>query len=290
MTKSIYIIKNDINNKVYIGQAINIKRRFQAHCKPSSAFVDNDLVAKAIQKYGKDHFWYEILEDNIENYNEKERYWIEYYNSIRPNGYNIQSGGEEPPVSNGVNHPEAKLTQYDVQGVIYDLEYSDLSYRQLSKKYNVSTDTIININKGASYTQKEITYPIRKKPNDYGKLSDEMALEIINMLKYTYLSYEEIAQKYQVEARAISRINKGMYHRNSNEIYPIRDYANTSNRPKLTYDDVTEIINLLMNTNISISKIAKQYNVESNIIIGIKSGRTKIYRRKGLAYPLRSNN
>lgn len=290
MTKSIYIIKNDINNKVYIGQAIDVKRRFQAHCKPSSAFVDNDLVAKAIQKYGKDHFWYEILEDNIENYNEKERYWIEYYNSIRPNGYNIQSGGEEPPVVSGINHPEAKLKQYDIKGIIYDLKYSDLSYRQLSQKYNISTDTLNNINKGKSYVQQEIIYPIRKTPNDYGKLSKNEALEIINMLKYTYLSYEEIAQKYQVEARAISRINKGMYHRHPDEIYPIREYANTKNKPKLSYEDVTNIIDLLMNTDLSIRKIARQYNVESNIIIGIKSGHTKIYRRKGLTYPLRPNN
>ena len=71
-------------------------------------------------------------------------------------------------------------------------------------------------------------------------------------MKYTYLSYEEIAKKYNVEARAISRINKGMYHRSPNETYPIRDYANTSSKSKLTYDEVTEIIDLLINTDLSI--------------------------------------
>ena len=290
MKKSIYVIKNNINNKVYIGQAVNAKQRFRAHCKPSSAFVDNDLVAKAIQKYGKEHFWYEILEQDIENYNEREKYWIEYYNCIRPNGYNILRGGEEPPVMFGVKHPEAKLTHFDIQEIIYDLKYSDLSYRQLSKKYNISTDTINNINQGKSYIQDSIQYPIREKPNRSGKLSEKDVADIINTLKYTYLSYEEIGQKYQVEARAISRINKGMYHRVLNETYPIRDYANTKNKPKLSYEEVTEIINLLINTNLSIRKIAKQYGVESNIIIGIKSGNTKLYRRKGLIYPLRSNN
>jgi len=290
MKKSIYIIKNDINDKVYIGQATDVKKRYQAHCKPSSAFVDNDLVAKAIQKYGKKHFWFEILESNIENYNEREQYWIEQYNCIRPNGYNIQKGGEEPPVFSGTSHPESKLDDFGVQGIIYDLEYSDLSYRQLSKKYNISTDTLVNINKGVSYRQVNITYPIRKKPNDCGKLSNEEAKEIINTLKYTYLSYEEIAAQYHVEARAISRINKGMYHRCVNEEYPIRECANTSNRPKLSYDDVTEIIDLLINSDMSIGKIAKKYNVQSNIIIGIKSGHTKLYKRKGLTYPLRPNN
>lgn len=290
MTKSIYIIKNDINNKVYIGQASDVKKRYQAHCKPSSASVDNDLVAKAIQKYGKIHFWYEILESNIENYNEQEQYWIKCYNSIRPNGYNILPGGETPPMLSGAEHPNSKLNQFDIQGIIYDLQYSDLSYRQLSKKYNIAFSTIGSINSGKSYKQDNVLYPIRKQPNGYGKLSKEQALEIVLTLKYTYLSYEEIAKKYQVEARAISRINKGLYHRFDDEEYPIRDYANTKNRPKLTYEQVTEIINLLINTDMSINKISKRYQVESNIIIGIKSGHTKIYRRKELTYPLRKNN
>ena len=47
MKKDIYVIKNKINNKVYVGQAINSKERFIAHCKPSSA-KSNSLIDKAI--------------------------------------------------------------------------------------------------------------------------------------------------------------------------------------------------------------------------------------------------
>lgn len=290
MRKDIYVIKNDINSKVYIGQAINVKKRFQAHCKPSAAYKDNELVAKAIQKYGKKHFWYEILEHNIENFNEREQYWIKYYNSVRPNGYNILSGGDMPPTYKGANHPEARLNDDILQYLITDLKYSNLSYRELSKKYNIAITTIGEINNGRTYVQQNTTYPIRKTPNDCGKLSKTEALEIINLLKFTYLSYEEIGKKYNVEARAISRINKGTYHKNSNENYPIRNYANKSKKPKLTYEQVTEIINLLVNSNMSISKIAKQYAVGSNIIIGIKSGNNKMYKRAEYAYPLRKNN
>ena len=290
MKKYIYIITNNINDKVYIGQAINVKQRFQSHCKPSSAIVDNDLVAKAIQKYGKEHFFVSILENNIENYNEREIYWIKTYNSIRPNGYNISSGGEEPPINKGTNHPESKLSDYDLKGLIYDLMYSDMSYRNLSGKYGIASTTIGCINNGNAYIQDNIKYPIRKSPNDYGKISNEKATEIVNLLKYTYLSYEEISRKYQVEARAISRINKGIYHRIANEIYPIRDFTNTNKKPLLSYENVSDIIELLINTDISIRKIAKNFNVETNIIIGIKSGTTKMYKRKGYIYPLRTNN
>ena len=56
MKKYIYIIKNDINEKVYIGQAKDVKQRFLSHCKPSAWTLNNDLVGKAIQKYGKETF------------------------------------------------------------------------------------------------------------------------------------------------------------------------------------------------------------------------------------------
>ena len=289
MKKSIYIIKNNINDKVYIGQAIDVKRRFQAHCKPSAGKIDVDLVGRAINKYGKSHFWYEILEHNIEDYNEQEKFWIDYYDSVRPNGYNISSGGDAPPIMKGVNHPEAKLTQKKLNNLIHDLATTDVSFRQLSKKYNISATCIASVNVGETYIVNNIKYPIREDCK-YGKLSKLQILEIINLLKFTYLSYEEISKKYDVEARAIARINKGIFHKMETEEYPIRNYRNTSSRPKLTYDQVTEIIELLLTTNISLRQIARSYNVNSNIIIGIKNGHTKMYRRKGLQYPLRNNN
>lgn len=48
MKKDIYLIKNKINNKIYIGQAKNSKQRFMNHCKPSAAYRDGELIAKAI--------------------------------------------------------------------------------------------------------------------------------------------------------------------------------------------------------------------------------------------------
>ena len=73
ISKDIYVIKNDINLKVYVGQSVDSKKRFESHCKKNK---DNSLIDKAIQKYGKEHFWYEVLEEKIQNYNEREKYWI----------------------------------------------------------------------------------------------------------------------------------------------------------------------------------------------------------------------
>lgn len=92
MKKEIYIIKNDINNKVYIGQAINSHTRFSAHKSNGKNHKGKSLIDDAIFKFGYEHFWYEILEIT-ENYNEREKYWINYYNSLVPNGYNQTLGG-----------------------------------------------------------------------------------------------------------------------------------------------------------------------------------------------------
>lgn len=51
---------------------------------------------KAIKKYGWDNIKHEVLVDNISEKKAKEleKYYIEKYNTIRPNGYNIANGGE----------------------------------------------------------------------------------------------------------------------------------------------------------------------------------------------------
>lgn len=222
MVKDIYIIKNDINEKVYIGQAIDVKQRFQSHCKPSAATLNNELIGKAIQKYGRKHFYYEILETKIENYNEREQYWIQYYNSQIPNGYNILDGGEAPPHMQGVNHVEAKLTIEDVENLTNDLRHSNLTIHQLCDKYGFSSRTSLHdFNNGKTY-KRDIQYPIRKDLI-IGKLTKQDVDEIKYLLKTTTRSYKDIAKDYNVEYRAISRINKGIFHYDENEIYPIRE-------------------------------------------------------------------
>lgn len=62
MLKDIYIIKNKINNKVYIGQAIDTKKRFLSHLSRSKNNTDNSPIHDAINKYGRENFYYEILE------------------------------------------------------------------------------------------------------------------------------------------------------------------------------------------------------------------------------------
>ena len=91
----IYIIKNNINNKVYVGQTIHgYKKRFCGH-KHESKSIDRPLY-RAFRKYGIDNFYIELLEDNIpyDKLDEREVFWINYYDCVNPKGYNISYGGK----------------------------------------------------------------------------------------------------------------------------------------------------------------------------------------------------
>lgn len=281
--KDIYVIKNDINDKVYVGQALNTLQRFKNHCKPNK---DNLLIDAAIRKYGQEHFWYEILESQIENYNEREKYWIKKLNSKNPNGYNILDGGEEPPRNFGEDNVNCTISDEIVKMIKDDLRNTTLSLQKIADKYNISKRAILHINQGASRSTIGESYPIRKNPNPIGKLTDEDIEEIIYLLKYSYRFNGEIARQFGVEVHAINRINQGLTHHKDNIEYPIRKWK-SSGTVLFTYEQVTEIINLLQNTNQSINSIAKQYNVTFHSIQDINTGNSKKYKRDNLQYPLR---
>lgn len=67
MKTNIYIIKNKYNDKVYIGQSKNVEKRFKNHMlSNTSSSLKHKKIAKDIEKYGREAFYYEILAENID--------------------------------------------------------------------------------------------------------------------------------------------------------------------------------------------------------------------------------
>jgi group I intron endonuclease len=92
----IYKITNNINQKVYIGQTtVTLKKRWQRHNYECTKKRNAMAITSAIIKYGKINFTIEEIDScsTIDELNEKETYYIEKFNSISPNGYNIEKGG-----------------------------------------------------------------------------------------------------------------------------------------------------------------------------------------------------
>lgn len=284
MKKDIYIIRNDLNNKVYIGQSVNTENRFKEHCRFNNmqAYID-----KEISHLGKEHFWYEILESQIENYDEREIYWIDYYNSIYPAGYNIAVGGNG--MYNGTKNISSLIKNEKIlNAIINDLQNTEMSYKEIAKKYSIENDVLIcRINTGTCYRKSNLNYPIRKERAS-AIIKEQQEKEIKFLLKTSCLSFAEIANKYNISQAYIKEINVGKLKKDPNENYPIRKGIIKKN--SLTDNELEKIYNLLIYTKLSMRQIAKQFNRSIDTIRGIKNGSIKAYQKEKYNYPLRPNN
>jgi group I intron endonuclease len=103
----IYKITNKLNGKMYVGQTVQkLLDRWSDHCRPClGRNVNNSAIASAIRKYGKENFTLEQIDsaENLEQLNTMERTYIKALNTLAPNGYNLELGGDSK-----VCHEETK--------------------------------------------------------------------------------------------------------------------------------------------------------------------------------------
>ena len=152
----IYKIENLINHKCYIGQAVDINRRWRKHREtynePKFPQYEYPLY-RAMRKYGFENFSFEVLEEcSREELNEKEKIYIEKYDAFF-NGYNQTLGGD------GAVCPDA-ITKEAVIGIIQDLENTDMLQREIAEKWGVNICSVNAINTGRTWRHNR-KYPIQ---------------------------------------------------------------------------------------------------------------------------------
>ena len=127
----IYLITNDVNQKVYIGKTeFSIEKRFKEHCQ--DAFREKCELRplyNAMRKYGIKHFSIKLIEETCEP-EIREQYWIQYYNSYK-NGYNATLGGDGK-----------KYINYDQVISLYN-ERQNIS--EVANILNIHRDSVHNI-------------------------------------------------------------------------------------------------------------------------------------------------
>lgn len=157
----IYKIQNKINKKVYIGQSVDIKKRWTTHkfnaFDESSPYYGYPLY-RSIRKYGLDNFEFTVVEEcQPSELNNEEKYWIKQYKSFigwkDSWGYNQNPGGD--------SYSKAIKLNYDKVLEIKELLKSG-KYLQpdIANKYNISADMVRRINNGRCWAEDDENYPI----------------------------------------------------------------------------------------------------------------------------------
>jgi len=88
----IYRISRRDSDKSYIGQSRDIFKRWKEHSNLSRKKLS--CISSALKLHGLGSFVWEVIEEcSLEELNDREVYWISYFDSMSPNGYNLTSGG-----------------------------------------------------------------------------------------------------------------------------------------------------------------------------------------------------
>ena len=92
----VYQIKCIENEKIYIGQTIDLDRRLHDHLRTLRRGTHhNHYLQRAFDKYGEKSFEFSVLQEcSIDDLDKVEKEWIARLNSMNPLvGYNLESGG-----------------------------------------------------------------------------------------------------------------------------------------------------------------------------------------------------
>lgn len=160
----IYYFKNKVNNKYYIGQALNIRKRFYSHYIQIKKENNKYPIYKAIVKYGLENFEYgvigifrtwesqELLKKKLDFLEKK---YIKEYNSYGNTGYNQTLGGDGGILGYKMTeeqkeHISQNVKQWSLDGrndiYVYDLLkdtcYLFHSFQEASEYFSVNRNAL----------------------------------------------------------------------------------------------------------------------------------------------------
>lgn len=184
----IYLATNRINGKKYVGQTRrSIKMRWKEHCNDANNKSRNSYLGHlnmAIRKYGAINFIVEEIEECDDTIlNEREQYWISYYNSFdKSKGYNMTTGGNAgykmEPESNECRKKKS-IRQTGISNSFYNKHHTKQHRARFSTPIVSYTDdgiyryyaSQIAVNSDG-YNQSHVTSCVNGKAKTHGKSAE----------------------------------------------------------------------------------------------------------------------
>lgn len=240
-TGYVYMIYNNVNDKVYIGETLQkITTRFKQHIQ--MAFNENrhydGHLFRAIRKYGKENFFIKEIDKVIGNNRTKvkeelqqlEIQYVSMYDSCR-NGYNCDFGGGKG----------AKITSEETRKKQSLIKSSDPKYAEIAR---------VNQKKSAEANK----MPIIMYDFNSGEKLEE------------FQSIRSASTKYNKDASCIAKICKGKAnYLRINGIKVTFRYQQDSYIPKFTVECFTDNTGIIEKF-VEASDGAKKYNVDPSAV------------------------
>lgn len=299
----IYTIKNEINCKLYVGSASNVKKRWydHEHYLDNNSHVNNHLQ-NSWNKYGKENFKFSIIEENVPNdlLLQVEQKWMDFYKRENQELYNIALYAASP--MKGRTHSEesinkisdaSKLWHINTKGTdIYDEYLSNLSKSLMGHVVDIETRNKISISHMGKMIGEDNPFYGKKHTDEskirmsekHTKLSKLDVLEILMLLKQgekiTYVSKifnmrhpDVIRLRNEETFKYIERTKKIIIRQSTlNKLDIFKKYMEIKNT-YLSVINIYKIKILLFKYKIAIKEIAKIYNTYPTKISNIKNGK-----------------
>ena len=184
MSGFIYIIRNTINSKIYIGQTrVSVEQRWKEHLR--HAQYGNQVINRAMKKYGIDKFYIETLEIcDISVLDYREMFYIDLYDSTnKSKGYNVSIGG---------NTPKFKRKTLNISYLIDLYVNKHFTLQQIADKFEVTRYIIYNELKNAGISirnRKEANTKFNRIPVQVLKVALAQSTSLREAAKYANIPY-----------------------------------------------------------------------------------------------------
>lgn len=190
MNGFIYIIRNTVNNKVYIGQTkVSVTTRWQEHLR--HAKYGDQIINRAMRKYGIDKFYVETLEIcNIDVIDYREIYYIDLYDSTnKSKGYNVSIGGKTPKFKRKALSISTLVDLYKNQG---------FSLQEIANKFEVTRYIITTELRNAGV---EISERYREEEK-FSKINKEALIKALQEYKSLRKAAKSLSMSYTTFRKA----------------------------------------------------------------------------------------
>lgn len=205
MSTGIYKITNLINNKSYIGQSINIEKRFEQHIKSGSK---HSYIDRSIKKHGADNFTFEILITcSKEDLDKEETKFIKLYGTYK-DGYNLTWGADI--ALSRIPEIAAKISESKKgeKNSFYGKKHSMESRKKMSdKKQNLFGENNPFYNKKHTLNH-NLNESKRKNTSGYFRVTKHKDKTCSQGFIYTYRYYDENKKRKSLQSVDIKKLEQ----------------------------------------------------------------------------------